>query len=79
MNNSSSFFANKDCKYYPCHSGGEEINCLFCYCPLYHMENCPGLNEYKEIGGKKVKVCTNCSFPHKPENYDQVVSLLRVR
>ena len=34
MENSYRFFANKDCKYYPCHQGLEAFNCLFCYCPF---------------------------------------------
>ena len=79
MENSSHFFKNTDCKYYPCHKGIDEINCLFCYCPLYHLEKCPGKNEYKEINGKKVKVCTNCDYPHHEENYDSIIELLRVK
>ena len=77
MQNSYKFFKNTDCKYYPCHKGLDELNCLFCYCPLYRMENCPGLNEYKEINGRKVKVCTNCTFPHDVENYEKIIECLR--
>lgn len=73
MVNSHRFFENTDCEYYPCHKGIDEINCLFCYCPMYMMENCPGNPEYKEKDGKKIKVCTNCSYPHRAENYDSVV------
>ena len=73
MVNSHRFFENTDCKYYPCHKGIDEINCLFCYCPMYMMENCPGNPEYKEKEGKKIKVCTNCTYPHRAENYDSVV------
>ena len=79
MSNSYKFFENKECKYYPCHKGIEEINCLFCYCPLYSMENCPGRNEYKEINGRRVKVCTECTFPHNPENYEKVIETLKSR
>ena len=39
MENCSSFFANKDCEYYPCHPGLKEFNCLFCYCPMNYAEN----------------------------------------
>ena len=39
MEHSYKFFENKACKYNPCHEGMEQINCLFCYCPLYDMEN----------------------------------------
>ena len=53
MENSERFFENKDCKYYPCHDGLEHINCLFCYCPMYRLEHCPGTPEYFEKDGKK--------------------------
>ena len=29
--NSYRFFSNRECQYYPCHEGIEEMNCLFCY------------------------------------------------
>lgn len=76
MNNSSRFFANKECEYYPCHEGIEDMNCMFCYCPLNGMEPCPGTPEYIEIKGKRVKDCSNCLFPHMPENYDTIIRLL---
>lgn len=77
MENSYRFFENKECKYFPCHEGVDEFNCLFCYCPLYHLENCPGNPIYKENGDRKIKVCKNCTFPHKPENYDMVVGIIK--
>lgn len=77
MENSERFFENKSCQYYPCHKGIEELNCLFCYCPLYPMDNCPGSKTYKEKNGKMLKVCTDCTFPHKPENYDKVIAILK--
>ncbi len=77
MNNSYKYFENRDCKYYPCHEGIEEMNCLFCYCPLYHLENCPGNPSYKERDGRRIKVCTACTFPHEPGNYDRIVELIR--
>lgn len=76
MENSERFFENRQCKYYPCHEGLEHLNCLFCYCPLYSLERCPGKHEYVEVRGRKVKSCLNCTFPHKPENYDIVIKLL---
>lgn len=39
--NNFKYFENRDCKYYPCHKA-EHINCLFCYCPLYLKDDCPG-------------------------------------
>ena len=69
MNNSYKFFENKDCKYYPCHNAMGNINCLFCYCPLYNLTECPGEYELVETNGKVVKDCTDCTFPHEVENY----------
>lgn len=76
MENSYRFFENKQCQYYPCHQGVEHLNCLFCYCPLYNMKNCPGKHEYIEAGGKLVKSCMDCTFPHRPEKYDVIIKLL---
>ncbi len=78
MENSSRFFANKSCRYYPCHEGAEELNCLFCYCPMYFLPRCPGDPEYIERDGKTIKKCTQCVFPHVPENYDKVVKILKL-
>lgn len=89
MENSSSFFANKDCKYYPCHEGQEPFNCLFCYCPFYLEEHCPGNptwlklkkkpdgNSCAEAGYKIIKDCTPCTFPHRPESYDVIIEWIR--
>ena len=77
MKNSCRYFENRDCEYYPCHEGIEEMNCLFCYCPLYHMENCPGRPRYAEKNGRQIKVCTDCTFPHRAENYDRIIELIR--
>ena len=77
MENSYRFFANRACKYYPCHKGIEELNCLFCYCPFYRIEDCPGNPHYMTgKSGRQVKVCTDCIFPHRPENYDKIMKLL---
>lgn len=40
--NSYRFFFNRECQYYPCHEGIEEMNCLFCYCPLYERRHWSG-------------------------------------
>ncbi len=76
MDNSSRFFANKDCEYYPCHESDGDINCLFCYCPLYERD-CPGDYRMVTKNGRLIKNCKNCLFPHKPENYDTVISFLK--
>lgn len=77
MENSHRFFENRECKYFPCHKGTEELNCLFCYCPLYTRENCPGNPRYTRKEGRRIKVCTECSFPHQPENYDKIIQWLK--
>ena len=63
--NSSSFFRNTACQYFPCHEGVEpdEFNCLFCYCPLYALgPHCQGNFSYNEKG---VKDCGQCTMLHK--------------
>lgn len=77
MENSYKFFKNTECQYYPCHKGVEELNCLFCYCPMYRLEKCPGQYTLIEKDGKKIKSCMDCNFPHKPENYEKVMAILK--
>ena len=76
MEDSYRFFQNDRCEYFPCHKGLEEFNCLFCYCPLYHLKNCPGSWKVIELNGRKIKECTDCTFPHKPENYERIIRIL---
>ena len=71
---SSKFFCNKDCEYYPCHKGLSEINCLFCFCPLYRVENCGGNFTFLDNG---IKDCSNCVYPHVQANYDKIIERLR--
>jgi Zn-finger protein len=71
--NSYRFFNNSPyCKYWPCHTDLVEINCKFCFCPIYQYENCGG--DYFIDGG--VKNCSRCNLPHKAENYDYIVDFL---
>lgn len=76
MENSYKYFENRDCNYYPCHKGVQNLNCLFCYCPLYNLAECPGECRYIDANGQTLKECTNCTFPHKAENYDAIIALL---
>lgn len=76
MENSYRYFENKACEYYPCHEGCENMNCLFCYCPLYALEHCPGDYKYISVNGKQIKECTDCIFPHQAENYEVIMKLL---
>lgn len=80
MENNTQYFANTSCKYYPCHKYSElekGFNCLFCYCPMYRFKECLG---HPQIictkDGKRVKDCTDCTFPHRPENYDLIMDFL---
>ena len=66
------FFANEQCEYYPCHDL-EEINCLFCFCPLYLLEECGGNYEILDNG---IKDCSGCLVPHTPGGYDHIIEKL---
>ena len=74
-----SFVCHKECEYFPCHKTNDpdNFNCLFCYCPMYQLPACPGNPSYLEKNGKTIKVCTNCTFPHQPGNYDKVIAVLK--
>ena len=69
---SCEYFENKECEYYPCHNI-KELNCLFCFCPLYLYEDCGGNPKYIEKDGTKIKDCSECTFPHKKENYNEII------
>ncbi len=75
--NCSRFFANKECEYYPCHKMKGDLNCLFCYCPLYDTD-CGGNYKLIEKNGKTIKSCIDCAFPHIASNYDLVMERLRL-
>ena len=70
------FFQNKECEYFPCHKMSDnqkkDFSCLFCYCPLYHRNDCGGDFVLLENGCKD---CTNCLLPHF--QYDYVVGKLK--
>ncbi|NDV24385.1 cysteine-rich small domain-containing protein [Desulfovibrio sp. JC022] len=76
MENSHRFFRNIDCRYFPCHQVSDEtsFNCLFCFCPLYLVEDCGG--RFKTTA-KGVKDCTDCKIPHRPEGYDYIIKKLK--
>ncbi|MBR3646533.1 MAG: metal-binding protein [Lachnospiraceae bacterium] len=77
MENSHRFFENKDCKYFPCHKGLKDFNCMFCYCPMYRFEKCPGNPKYIDKGDRLIKDCSQCTFPHDPEHYDAIMDFLK--
>lgn len=73
---SSRYFENLSCEFYPCHKL-ERMNCLFCFCPLYRIENCGGSPNYiTAADGRRIKDCSDCVFPHIEENYDRVLRRL---
>lgn len=79
MRNAKKGFTNARCPAFPCHKGVDEreFNCLFCFCPLYHINECGGTPRWisTEIG--QMKDCALCSKPHMgEEGYDFVLNRL---
>ena len=74
MENCYKYFQNSDCEHFPCHpeADPDNFNCLFCYCPMYRDDDCPGDPEYTE----GIKDCSKCDYPHKAENYYNIVDFL---
>lgn len=72
---SHAFNQNRACRYFPCHAGidPDSFNCLFCYCPLYFLENCGG--DFVMLYG--IKDCSRCLKPHRPGGYDDTVARLK--
>ncbi|MDP4177119.1 MAG: cysteine-rich small domain-containing protein [Bacillota bacterium] len=72
MSENYKFFRHEKCEYFACHEVKDDsnFNCLFCYCPLYFLEDCGGNNSY--ING--IKNCTNCMIPHSKGGYDYIVN-----
>lgn len=73
------FFNHSACEFYPCHDmPAEDLNCLFCFCPLYRLgEDCGGNFTYiYGADGTRIKDCSACTVPHRRENYDYILSRL---
>ncbi|WP_291579991.1 cysteine-rich small domain-containing protein [Clostridium sp. UBA6640] len=70
MSENYKFFQHKKCEFFPCHKVKDEdkFNCLFCYCPLYFLEECGG--NKSDFNG--VKDCSNCMIPHSQNGYDYI-------
>ena len=75
MSQNYRFFNHRECEYYPCHSmKPEEMNCLFCFCPLYCLgRDCGGNYRYTDGG---MKDCSECILPHRKENYEYLMEQL---
>lgn len=70
------YFENRSCEYYPCHKS-DKINCLFCFCPLYLVNDCGGNCSYiKDKNGREIKDCSECMLPHTPDGYDYIIKKL---
>ena len=67
------FFQNKGCEYFPCKKG-VDVNCLLCYCPLYHYKDCGGNYKLTEKG---IKDCSECKLPHRAKGYDYIIGFLK--
>ncbi|MBQ7858556.1 MAG: cysteine-rich small domain-containing protein [Faecalibacterium sp.] len=68
------FYTNRACEFFPCHPGADpqNFNCLFCYCPLYPLGSGCGGNFIMLPNG--TKDCSQCMFPHLPQNYGTVLA-----
>lgn len=67
------YFQNRECEYFPCHSGlsEDQFSCLFCYCPLYALgDRCGGNFVYLDSG---IKDCSRCLRPHRRDCYDKIM------
>ncbi|MBX4260668.1 cysteine-rich small domain-containing protein [Clostridium estertheticum] len=75
MDNNYKFFRNKECEYFPCHEvkNDEKFNCLFCYCPLYFLEDCGGNGKF--VNG--IKDCSSCLIPHSENGYEYIVCKIK--
>lgn len=72
---SHTFFRNQACRYFPCHKGADPqtFNCLFCYCPLYFLDDCGG--DFRMKDG--IKDCSCCLKPHQTDGYERTLGRLR--
>jgi len=70
------FCQNKSCEFLPCHEGVAEegFSCLFCFCPLYELDDCGGNYTILEDGTKD---CSDCNLPHQREGYDYIIKKLQ--
>ena len=66
------FFENKECEFYPCHKINN-LNCLFCFCPLYTLDCGGDFDIIKGKDNKPIKDCSNCILPHIESGYDFVM------
>lgn len=75
LNKRYKFFQNKKCEFFPCHKtdNKKDFNCLMCFCPLYHINDCGGNFKILKNG---LKDCTDCLIPHY--KYDYIINKLKI-
>lgn len=62
------FFQNVGCELFPC-KNTPELNCMLCFCPLYHLD-CEGNFTILKNG---LKDCSKCLIPHE-KGYEYIFS-----
>ena len=67
-------FSNKKCEFYPCKN--TDLNCLFCFCPLYPYDDCGGKYNFTERG---IKDCSDCLLPHQKDGYKQIMDFIKAK
>ena len=71
------YFENRSCEFYPCHEA-QSINCLFCFCPLYHLDCGGNFETIDGLDGRQIKDCSKCLIPHSECGYDYVIEKLNI-
>ena len=69
-------YSNVGCNFYPCHKVEDFTSCMFCFCPLYHYDDCGG--EYTH-STKGIKDCRHCVIPHKKDGWDYIMKVIKVK
>ena len=72
------FFENKSCEFYPCHKNIDNLNCLFCFCPLFsRLRNLYDCGGQFRILSNGIKDCSECNLPHTEHGYDYIIEKLK--
>ncbi len=67
-------FSNKECEFYPCKN--TDLNCLFCFCPIYHHDDCGGEYSFTAEG---IKDCSECLLPHQKDGYEYIMDFIKAK
>ena len=67
---------NRDCAYFPCHSGLQD--CTFCWCPFYPCVDERMGGRYLVLKNKRrIWSCKDCNWIHKKKVVDKIFSIIR--